>query len=76
MDVLTIKGLQKSFGEKQVLRGLDLAVPEHSVYGFIGKNGSGKTTAMKAVLGLLKTDGGEIFVSGEKVLFGQTPTNR
>lgn len=76
MDILTIKGLEKHFGEKQVLRGLDLAVPEHSIFGFIGRNGAGKTTAMRAVLGLLKPDAGEILVAGEKVTYGQTPTNR
>lgn len=76
MDILTIKNLKKRFGDKEVLCGLDLAVPEHSVFGFIGRNGAGKTTTMKSVLGLLRTDEGEIFVSGEKVVYGQTPTNR
>ncbi len=76
MDILTIKNLKKSFGEKEVLRGLDLTVPKGSIYGFVGRNGAGKTTAMKSVLGLLRTDGGEIFVAGEKVVFGQTATNR
>ena len=41
MNVLEIKELKKSFGEKEVLKGIDLAVPEHSIFGFIGKNGSG-----------------------------------
>ena len=76
MDILTIQGLKKSFGEKQVLCGLDLSVPEHSIFGFIGRNGAGKTTTMRAVLGLLKPDSGEILVAGEKVIYGQTPTNR
>ena len=76
MDILTIRGLTKHFGDKEVLRGLELTVPEHSVFGFIGKNGAGKTTAMKAVLGFLKVDGGEITVCGERVVYGQTPTNR
>ena len=76
MDMLRITGLRKRFGSKEVLRGLDLAVPEHSVFGFLGKNGAGKTTTMKTVLGLLKADGGEIAVNGEKVLYGQTATNR
>lgn len=76
MDMLRIEGLCKSFGDKEVLRGLSLTVPEHSIFGFIGKNGSGKTTTMKTVLGLMRADGGEIFVNGEKVAFGQTPTNR
>jgi ABC-2 type transport system ATP-binding protein len=76
MDILTIKGLEKSFGDKKVLKGLDLTVPEHSIFGFVGKNGAGKTTAMKAVLGLLSIDGGEIYVAGERVSFGQTKTNK
>ena len=76
MDMLRITGLRKSFGDKEVLRGLELAVPEHSIYGFIGRNGAGKTTAMKTVLGLLKADAGEIFVNGERAVYGQTPTNR
>ena len=76
MDVLSIKGLKKSFGDKEVLKGLDLCVPEQSVFGFVGKNGAGKTTTMKAVLGLLKSDDGEIYVCGEKVTYGQTSTNR
>ena len=47
MDMLRITGLEKRFGDKAVLKGLDLAVPEHSIFGFIGKNGAGKTTTMK-----------------------------
>ena len=76
MDMLQITGLHKCFGDKSVLKGLDLSVPEHSIFGFIGKNGAGKTTTMKAVLGLLQPDQGQIYVAGEKVSFGQTATNR
>ena len=76
MDVLTIRGLEKRFGDKKVLCGLDLTVPEGSIFGFVGRNGAGKTTTMKAVLGLMRPDGGEIFVAGERVSYGQTPTNR
>lgn len=76
MDVLTIQNLKKSFGSKKVLCGLNLSVPEHSIFGFIGKNGAGKTTTMKAILGLLRPDSGEIFCMGERVRFGQAATNR
>ncbi len=76
MNMLQIRGLYKRFGNKEVLGGLDLTVPEHSIFGFIGKNGAGKTTTMKTVLGLLKADAGEIMVNGEKVVYGQTSTNR
>lgn len=76
MDMLQITDLHKRFGEKQVLKGLTLSVPEHSIYGFIGQNGAGKTTTMKIILGLLQADAGEIMVAGEKVTYGQTATNR
>ncbi|MBR6760804.1 MAG: ABC transporter ATP-binding protein [Oscillospiraceae bacterium] len=76
MDMLQITGLHKRFGDKEVLKGLDLVVPEHSIFGFIGKNGSGKTTTMKTVLGLLAADAGVMMVNGEKVVYGQTATNR
>ena len=76
MDMLHIKGLEKRFGSKEILKGLDLSVPEHSIFGFIGKNGSGKTTTMKTILGMLKADAGEITVNGERVTYGQTATNR
>lgn len=76
MDILQITDLKKRFGDKEVLKGLDLSVPEKSIFGFIGQNGAGKTTTMKMVLGLMKPDQGEILVAGEKVSFGQTETNR
>ena len=76
MDILTVTGLTKRFGEKEVLRGLELTVPANSIFGFVGRNGAGKTTTMKAILGLLAPDGGEIRVAGERVRFGATPTNR
>ncbi len=76
MDMLHITGLHKRFGDKEVLKGLELSVPEHSIFGFIGKNGAGKTTTMKTVLGFMKADRGEIAVAGERVIYGQTATNR
>ncbi len=76
MDMLKITNLHKSFGDKKVLCGLNLSVPEHSIFGFIGGNGAGKTTTMKTVLGLIKPDAGEIYVNGERVSYGQTATNR
>ncbi|MBO4515454.1 MAG: ABC transporter ATP-binding protein [Lachnospiraceae bacterium] len=76
MNVLEISGLEKRFGEKQVLRGVDLVVPEKKVYGFVGRNGAGKTTTMKVILGLLAADAGEVTVCGEKAHYGNTKTNR
>ncbi len=76
MDALTITNLTKKFGDKTVLDKLNLSVPKHSIFGFVGKNGAGKTTTMKTVLGLLKPDEGRITVAGERVVYGQTKTNR
>ena len=76
MEMLCITGLQKRFGDREVLKGLNLTVPEHSLFGFIGRNGAGKTTTMKAVLGLVKADAGEICINGEKTAYGQTAANR
>ena len=76
MDMLKISNLHKHFGTKEVLKGVNLTIPEHSIYGFIGKNGAGKTTTMKTILGILKADEGEIIVNGKKAEYGETATNR
>ena len=76
MTVLELENVIKRFGELEVIKDLSFMVPEHSVFGFIGKNGAGKTTTMKMILGFLQQDGGNIHVCGEKVVFGNTKTNR
>lgn len=76
MDILRLSHVSKAFGSKKVLEDLSFAVPEHSVFGFIGENGAGKTTTMKMILGLLCPDSGTIEVCGERVTFGENKTNR
>jgi ABC-2 type transport system ATP-binding protein len=76
MNILRIDDLYKQFKDNKVINGISLKIPEGSVYGFIGANGAGKTTTMKMVLGLLKPDGGEIHICGERVKYGMTATNR
>ncbi|NLU32500.1 MAG: ABC transporter ATP-binding protein [Clostridiaceae bacterium] len=76
MGILEVNRLYKSFGSHEVLKGLDMDVPEHSIFGFVGQNGAGKTTTMKIILGLLKPDSGSVTVCGEKVTYGETRTNR
>jgi len=63
-NVLECRGLRKAFGRVQALDGLDLAVAPGRIHGFLGPNGAGKTTAIRAVLGQLRLDGGEIRVFG------------
>lgn len=76
MNILEISKLNKRFGKLTVINDMDLAVPENSVFGFVGQNGAGKTTTMKMALGLLNPTSGNISVCGEKVIFGGSKTNR
>ncbi|MCD7728830.1 MAG: ATP-binding cassette domain-containing protein [Clostridia bacterium] len=65
MNVIEIRNLTKSFGAKQALCGLNMTVPEGAIYGFIGENGSGKSTTEKIICGLLPVNGGEIKLFGK-----------
>lgn len=76
MDALKIDNLHKSFGKNTIINGLSMSIPENTIFGFLGKNGAGKTTIMKMILGFLKKDEGSIEVFGEEVSFGQSKTNR
>ena len=55
---IDVHGLRKSFGPRQVVDGLDLQVPRGEICGFLGGNGSGKTTTIRMLCGLLKPDAG------------------
>jgi len=61
---IKIEGLHFSYGRKKVLKGVDLEVPKGSIFGFLGRNGSGKTTTIKTLLGLQKPQAGKCLVSG------------
>ena len=76
MDMLKLSHVSKQFGDNKVIDDLSFVVPENKIFGFVGRNGTGKTTTMKMILGLLKLDQGEIFVNGEKVEFGQNSTSK
>ena len=56
---IDVNGLTKSFGERTVVRDLSLKVPKGEIYGFLGPNGSGKTTTLRMLCGLLTPDSGE-----------------
>lgn len=56
--VIDVEGLTKSFGDKRVVDDFSMKVPKGSIYGFLGPNGSGKTTTIRLMCGLLKPDGG------------------
>ena len=62
--VIEAAGLRKHYGEVEALRGLDLQVPAGSICGFLGRNGAGKTTALKVLLGMARPASGEARVFG------------
>ncbi len=70
-SVLEIKGLKKTYrsrgGPRRALDGFDMHVEAGQVHGFLGPNGSGKTTTLRTLLGLIKSDGGEMRILGSEL---------
>ena len=64
MNAIEIRNLSKNFGSKQALNGLNMTVPAGAIYGFIGENGSGKSTTEKLLCGLMPPSGGTIKLYG------------
>ncbi len=62
--VLELKNVSKTFGKRKVIDDISLEVKEGEIYGFLGPNGSGKTTTIKMILKLIESDSGEIKVNG------------
>lgn len=67
MNLVEIRDLNKSFGDKQVLKNINLNIPKGKIIGLLGKNGMGKTTLIKLVNDLLTITSGEILVNGKKI---------
>jgi ABC-2 type transport system ATP-binding protein len=64
MAAIEIAGLVKTFGSTRALDGLDLVVEKGEVHGFLGPNGSGKTTTIRVLLGLIRADSGDVKLLG------------
>lgn len=62
--MITLKGVQKSYGKHHVLKGVDLQINKGDIYGLVGKNGSGKTTIFKVILGLSEYKDGVLEIDG------------
>jgi ABC-2 type transport system ATP-binding protein len=60
------RGLTRRFGARAAVHSLALSVPQGCIYGFLGPNGAGKTTTIRLLLGLLRPNGGDIFLYGER----------
>ena len=65
MNAIEIRNLTKNFGTKQAVNGLNMTVPEGAIYGFIGENGSGKSTTEKIICGLIHENGGTVKLYGK-----------
>lgn len=65
--ILSVSGLRKSYGENEVLRGLDFSIRRGECFGLLGPNGAGKTTTLRCCLGLTDPNAGTITLVGEPV---------
>jgi ABC-2 type transport system ATP-binding protein len=66
-SAIAVSGLQKAFGDKVVLDGIDLDVPTATIFSLLGPNGAGKTTTVNVLTTLIKADGGTVRVAGHDV---------
>lgn len=67
MKVLEVKNINKFFGKKQILKDISFDIEEGEILGFVGPNGSGKTTTIKIILGLQKASSGEVYINEENI---------
>lgn len=67
MPRLWTKGLKKCYGDRQVVRGVDLSIAAGNVIGLLGPNGAGKTTTFYMVVGLAQPDGGQVFIDEDEI---------
>lgn len=78
---LELRNIEKSFGEKQVLKGVSLSAEGGKAFGLLGRNGAGKTTSIRILMNVFPADSGEVLFNGEpinydKVQFGYLPEER
>ncbi len=65
--MIELKNVHKSFGQKRVLGGIGLRIPDGSVFGLVGINGAGKSTLLRLLAGVLRADEGSILFDGEEI---------
>ncbi len=65
MELLSLRGVAKSFGSLEAVKDLDLNVEEGCIYGLLGPNGAGKTTTIRMIMDILAPDQGEITIFGQ-----------
>ncbi len=62
--MISVQQINKSFGQKHVLKDVSLDIPEGETLAIIGRSGSGKSVLMKHIIGLMQPDSGRVFVDG------------
>lgn len=65
-SIVEVKNFKMVFGDKEIIKDLNFEVKKGEIFGFLGSNGSGKTTTIRALLGLYSPTGGELLVDGKK----------
>ena len=65
MDI-EVRDLHKSFGTKEVLKGLSFTARGGEAFGLLGRNGAGKTTTIRIMMGVFPSDGGTVLADGQK----------
>ena len=67
MALLDVRGLEKWYGRRQVVNGVDFEVEQGEVVGLLGPNGAGKTTSFRMTIGLISADGGQVLFDGRDI---------
>ena len=66
-NLVEVKNIKKNYGKNEAVKGISFNIKEDEILGLLGPNGSGKTTTIGMLLGLLKPTSGEILINGQKL---------
>ncbi len=72
--VLELKDIDKSFGAKQVLRGVSFRAEGGKAFGLLGRNGAGKTTSIRILMNVFSADKGEVLIDGKPINYDEIGT--
>jgi branched-chain amino acid transport system ATP-binding protein len=72
MSLLEVRGLHAHYGKSHILRGVDLSIPDAAIVSLLGRNGSGRSTTLKAIMGLVPPSAGSVVLAG-RPLAGRRP---
>ena len=74
--LLELKNIDKSFGEKEVLKGVSFIAESGKAFGLLGRNGAGKTTTIRILMNVLPANNGEVLVDGEPINWTRLSSGR